>query len=114
MAAVSDLVDITLCEFMEADPPAWKPELNERLEDFVTCLGVQDLRLPEVLFLLNAIGIKYGILTEIQYLVEARLQVPTQTALLRLELRPIFRRCRRQPLPAQSSCRLGRGRCWRS
>lgn len=68
------MVDITFCEVMESDPVEWNEECMQRLEEFISCMGPDELknagtRKDEVFQILNALGIKYGILQEISHLV---------------------------------------------
>jgi len=70
----SMVVDITFCEVMEADPIEWNEECMQRLEEFISCMGPDELRNEgarknEVLQLLHALGTKYGNLQEILHLI---------------------------------------------
>jgi hypothetical protein len=73
MMMVDEVVDITFCDVMEPDPAQWNEECKQRLEEFVSCMGPEELRTAgarrnEVMRTLRALGAKYGIAREITQL----------------------------------------------
>jgi hypothetical protein len=67
-------VDITFCDVMEPDPTEWNEECMQRLEDFIACMGPEELqhvgaRREAVRGVLRALGAKYCIEQEVMQLI---------------------------------------------